>query len=372
MGAYILYYHRIFSQRPAPDVTLPLFEWEMSYLKKHYQVLSLDKLLDYMNGKLVLERPAAAITFDDGWFDNFVYAYPVLEKYGLKAAIFVSTGKIRPEKRVRPTLKDCWNGRVTLDALQKPKSVGESFLESLSGNLKEFLTWEELRVMQKSGTFLVQSHGIEHKSIFSGEDIKGFIQGDPGWKIRSAAKDTRIGVPFYPMKSSLGGRAYYPDPSLNDYMASYSAQKGRAEECSEECSKEGCSKSEEDLMREVERFRSSNPQDSGKWETDDDMRKRILGELIESRDKITSEIGVTPVHFCWPWGQYTDLGINLAQDAGYHACYTTKAGTVSTTTDRYRVPRVSTTGGKITFIKRGLIYTNSKISKAYLFLSRRR
>jgi peptidoglycan/xylan/chitin deacetylase (PgdA/CDA1 family) len=399
MSGYILFYHRIFPHEPAPDKTLSLFEWEMSYLKKHYQVLSLDELLDYIQGRLVLERPAAAITFDDGWFDNFVYAYPVLEKYGLKATIFVSTGKIRSENSVRPTLKECWkgswlgamsswsqgckarlpwrrgrgtarlDGRAALDNLQKPKGVEESFLESLSGNLQEFLTWEELRVMQKSGIFSVQSHGVEHKSIFSGEDINGFIKGDPGWKIRSAAKDMRIGVPLYPMRSSLGARAYYPDPLLNNHMASYySAYKG----IEEKGIAEKCSKSEEDLMREVERFKSSNPQDPGKWETDADMRKRILGELTESRDKITSEIGVAPVHFCWPWGQYTDLGVNLARDAGYNACYTTKAGSVSTMIDRYRMPRVSTTGGKVTFVKRGLIYTNPKISKAYLFFTKRR
>jgi len=358
MGAYVLFYHRIFPHEPAPDVTLSLFEWEMSYLKKHYQVLSLDELLDYMHGRLVLERPAAAITFDDGWFDNFVYAYPVLEKYGLKATIFVSTGKIRSDNRVRPTLKDCWSGRTTLDNLQKPKGVEESFLESLSGSLKEFLTWEELRVMQKSGIFSVQAHGIEHKKVFSGEDIKGFMNEAPRWSLRSAAKDTRIGVPIYPVESSLAARAYDPGLPLNNHMVSYRAEKGF--------------KSEEDLMHEVERFKSSNPQDQGKWEPDDDMRRRILGELIESRDKITSEIGVTPVHFCWPWGQYTELGINLARDAGYHACYTTKAGSVSTMIDRYRIPRVSTTGGKFTFVKRGLVYTNSKISKAYLFLTKRR
>ncbi|MEW5803101.1 MAG: polysaccharide deacetylase family protein [bacterium] len=357
MGGYILFYHRIFPHGPASDVTLPLFEWEMSYLKKHYQVLSLHELLDYIDGRLFLERPAAAITFDDGWFDNFVYAYPVLEKYGLKATIFVSTGKIQQENSMRPTLKDCWNGRTTLDHLQKPKGVGESFLESLTGNLQEFLTWEELRLMYKSGVFSVQSHGIEHKKIFSGEDVKGFFKGDPKWDLRSAAKDLRIGVPLYPVKSSLGARAYYPDPSLNDHMASFSAQKDLP--------------SEEDLMREFEKLKSLSRHGPEKWETDEEMKKRIFGELTESRDKITSEIGVTPHHFCWPWGQYTDLGLNLARDAGYHACYTTKAGSVSTLTDRYRMPRVSTRGCKLTFIKRGLIYTNPKISKAYLSLTRR-
>lgn len=326
MGAYVLYYHRIYPNGPAPDVTLSLFEWEMSYLKKHYQVLSLTELNDYINGKLIiLDKPGVAITFDDGWFDNFVYALPVLKKYDLKATIFVSTGKINSESRVRPTLEECWNGNIGFDALQKPGSVEEGFLESLNGNLNEFLTWEELRVMQKSGVFDIQSHGVGHRRVFCSDEAKGVMEGKVSWSVLSASPEIKEGMPFYPVKSALAARAYYP-----------------------------------------------GVMGTGRWETEEEMRSRILRELVESRDRIASEVGVTPVHFCWPWGQCSDAGTQLAKEAGYQACYTTKAGTVLPGADPYTVPRVSAGKGKITFVKRGLIYSSPALSKSYTFLTGRK
>lgn len=324
MGAYVLYYHRMFPNDPAPDVTLSLFEWEMAYLKKHYQLLSLNELLDYINGDLKLDKPGVVITFDDGWFDNFVYAWPVLKKYSLKAAIFVSTGKIRSGGGVRPTIEDCRDGRTSLDSLQKPRSVEEGFLESLHDNLNEFLTWEELRVMQKSGIFDIQSHGVEHRKVFCSDQAEGTVKAKIGWSLLSASPKIKEGMSLYPLRSSLAARAYSPDG-----------------------------------------------QGTGSWETEGEMRRRILGELIESRDRITSEIGVKPLHLCWPWGQYSDSGIELAKEAGYRACYTTKAGAIANGTDKWRIPRVSTKGGRLTFVKRGMIYTNPFISKAYRLLTRR-
>lgn len=323
MGAYVLYYHRIFPDEPAPDVTLSMFEWEMSYLKKRYHILSLSELFDYINGNLTLNKPGVAITFDDGWFDNFVYAYPVLKKYGLKATIFVSTGKINSESRVRPTLEESWSGNISFDALQKPKSVEEGFLESLSGKLSEFLTWEELRVMQKSGVFEIQSHGVGHSRVFSSDEAKGVVKGNVNWSVFSASPEIKEGMPLYPVRSALAARAYYSD-GLG----------------------------------------------IGRWETEEEMKSRILRELIDSRDRISSEIGFTPVHFCWPWGQYSNIGIELAKEAGYQSCCTTRAGSVNKGTDRYRIPRVSSKRGKLTFIKRGLVYTSPIVSKLYRLLTR--
>lgn len=322
MGAYVLYYHRIFPDEPASDVTLSLFEWEMSYLKKHYQVLSLTELIDYINGELVLDKPGVAITFDDGWFDNFVYAWPVLKKYDLKATIFVSTGKIRAENSVRHTMEDCWNGKANIRDLQRTKSVEKGYLESFSGNLGEFLTWEELRVMQKSGVFDIQSHGVEHRKVVCSENITGTAKGSEGWSVKSAMPDTKEGMPLYPIKSALSAKAYYPG--------------------------------------------------SMQWETEQEMRGRILGELVQSRDRIASEIGIEPLHFCWPWGEYIETGIELAREAGYKACYTTKAGTVLPGADPYTISRVSSGKGKITFVKRGLIYSSPALSRSYSFLTGRK
>jgi hypothetical protein len=40
-------------------------------------------------------RKSIVITFDDGYLDNWVYAHPILQKYGMHAVVFVVTGWMR-------------------------------------------------------------------------------------------------------------------------------------------------------------------------------------------------------------------------------------------------------------------------------------
>jgi peptidoglycan/xylan/chitin deacetylase (PgdA/CDA1 family)/CelD/BcsL family acetyltransferase involved in cellulose biosynthesis len=99
-SARILYYHRVNNDGDPffPAISTALFEQEMRYLAKHYKVVSLSDLLT----RLVDGPPerTLAITFDDGYLDNYENAFPVLEKYGLPATIFLTTGSIDDSHQV--------------------------------------------------------------------------------------------------------------------------------------------------------------------------------------------------------------------------------------------------------------------------------
>ena len=96
--AAILMYHRVVPQRDIwffpYSITVSDFENQLIYLIKQYTILSLDELVDHIYEQKPLPKKAVVITFDDGYEDNYRYAYPILKKYGVPATIFLATGYI--------------------------------------------------------------------------------------------------------------------------------------------------------------------------------------------------------------------------------------------------------------------------------------
>jgi len=67
------------------------FDEQMNYLRREgYTTISLDDFIAFQEGKRALPNKPIIITFDDGFMSNYLYAFPVLKKYGLTATIFVT------------------------------------------------------------------------------------------------------------------------------------------------------------------------------------------------------------------------------------------------------------------------------------------
>ena len=84
----ILYYHAVNDHIEGIEelfVSPIELEKQMAFLKRNdYTVITFDQIKDIRN----IENPII-ITFDDGYEDNYSYAYPVLKKYGFQATIFL-------------------------------------------------------------------------------------------------------------------------------------------------------------------------------------------------------------------------------------------------------------------------------------------
>lgn len=98
----IIMYHSVSAQAdPAnrTNVSLVTFERQMCYLKEHrYNVVTLEALAELIKNKKKIPPRSIAITFDDGYQNNYTFAYPVLKKYNLPATIFIILGEVgRPE-----------------------------------------------------------------------------------------------------------------------------------------------------------------------------------------------------------------------------------------------------------------------------------
>ncbi len=88
----ILMYHR-FSQKLEPfKIQQSIFENQIKFLKKKYNFISLKHYSEVLNEKRDdLPDNPIIITIDDGYQDNFTFAYPILKKYSIPATIFITT-----------------------------------------------------------------------------------------------------------------------------------------------------------------------------------------------------------------------------------------------------------------------------------------
>lgn len=99
-GIRILVYHSIMKVPKNKDplrITVPpeLFQSQVTYLLSlGYSIVSIDNLLDYMSNNKPITDKRIALTFDDGFSDNFDYSYDVLKKNGLTATYFLTCNYI--------------------------------------------------------------------------------------------------------------------------------------------------------------------------------------------------------------------------------------------------------------------------------------
>ena len=70
------------------------------HIKDRFEIISLQNLIDYQYGKKEYssKQAYACITFDDGWYDNYTNAFPILKAMNVPATIFLSTDFIGTDR----------------------------------------------------------------------------------------------------------------------------------------------------------------------------------------------------------------------------------------------------------------------------------
>lgn len=102
----VLNYHRVTDlNTPDFDTFLPnvsatphAFAEQMDYVSRHFNVVTMAELVAWLRKEHSLPRHPLLITFDDGYYDNYSEAYPILKARNLPATIFLATNQIGTSK----------------------------------------------------------------------------------------------------------------------------------------------------------------------------------------------------------------------------------------------------------------------------------
>lgn len=91
---YIVMYHYtrdlIYARYPnIKGMQLELFRKQIAFLKENFSVITMEEALAAAAGNVELPEKAALITFDDGYLDNYTYAFPILEEAGIQGSFFI-------------------------------------------------------------------------------------------------------------------------------------------------------------------------------------------------------------------------------------------------------------------------------------------
>lgn len=151
----VLMYHHVSTSPGMITVSPAHFAAQMAWLAKSgYRTIGSEQLMAWFAGEPLPEK-SVMLTFDDGYLDNWVHAYPVLKRHGLTALCFLVTswpsdGPPRAHAGsgdVLPPLLDHHMGEAAIDNGEPDSAI---------------LRWSEIEAMRASGTFEFHSHTHTH------------------------------------------------------------------------------------------------------------------------------------------------------------------------------------------------------------------
>jgi peptidoglycan/xylan/chitin deacetylase (PgdA/CDA1 family) len=245
-------------------ITPAVFEGQMEYLyRAGYRTLKIAELIAYINGELPLTQKAVVVTFDDGWLDNYMYAFPALKKYKINATVFLITNRVENSSLKNSKFK-VQNSKLLIPTHNESKVLIEN-----SEDWKVVLNWELIKEMSNSGTIEFYSHTKSHAKC------------------------------------------------------------------------------------------DSLPE------------KELMEELKESRDIIEKRLGSPCPYFCWPYGKYNDLAVNVAKKVGYKAIFTINHGVTDAGSDPFAINRIIVKDSVAWLKKRMVIYTSTILSNLYLKIKKK-
>ena len=151
----ILMYHHVCPQPGLVTISPERFADQMEYLAANgYHTVGCVELEGFLRGEPLPDK-SLLITFDDGYLDNYVHAYPVLRRLGLHAVIFLVTDWIGEHGEPRALAGEP-DAPPTLDHRQCMEAVSAGRTDAA------MMRWSEVLRARDEGIFEFHSHTASH------------------------------------------------------------------------------------------------------------------------------------------------------------------------------------------------------------------
>lgn len=303
-------------------------DWFEEHLKNiwflNMKTLTNREMLESLDKHGKLPKNSVALTFDDGYYDNYRHAFPLLKKYKMKATLYLNT----------------------------------AYVENEENRAFKYLSWKEIEEMSSSGVFDIQLHSHRHMPIFVNTsfdrvaDSNDLLDRDIQHLYGGNAQ---IGFPIFGKRGEFSSTGVIvPLEAAEKFKNFY----------------ENLSTEEKGNKKLIQDFINSELHKDLIFETLDEAKTRVLDDLNKNISLIEEHTGYKPNFFCWPWGHKSPEFIAILKSAGIAGFVTTRKGTNGLKLDLENIRRVELrVFSPLKFKLNLLICRNYLLGKIYQVLS---
>jgi peptidoglycan/xylan/chitin deacetylase (PgdA/CDA1 family) len=275
---FIVGYHRVVADFehsktttiPSMLISTTMLERHIDWLARRFSIMSLDEIGLHLQSGRPFRRPAAAITFDDGYSDVYHHAYPLLHRKGVLSTVFVVTDLMGTG---RPQIFD--RLYLLLRELNKrglpPAAALAAALQSTGAEASLLERWTPAPGGAEAATFGLMTLAL---NAFSNEQIEAAL-GVLAERVPLPERDLSEAAPMtWDMLQTMHRNGVI----IGSHTASH------------------CLLPSETIQT-------------------------VRAELVRSRQLLESRLGAPVKHFAYPDGRFNHTVVKAVQSAGYDFAY---------------------------------------------------
>ena len=310
-GGMILLYHRVTDQTPDPFRICQSpshFAEHLEVLKRHTHPVSLQQMVQAVREKKSTDR-WVALTFDDGYTDNFYTAKPLLEKYDIPATFFITTGNLQ--------------------------------------NQREFW-WDELeRLLLQPGTLPPQlslklpeqtyEWSLQESACYSQADyLRDFSWT---WYDAESADPTMRQQLYRSLYEILSKQSVSDRQNAMERLLEWSGTKNEVRPTHQSVSAQEIHQLAQEKLIEIGSHTVNHPFLTALSPSEQQQ------EIQQNKAQLEAIIERPIVSFAYPHGKYTSQTPEIAQSAGFNCACSTRSDRVESKVDAFQLPRIEAQKG---------------------------